>query len=153
MNLDPALIGTVSTLAGALLGGVITLILNLHAARAQRSRDRAQHAFERREKRYAERRDAYSHFIATVDEADDGATQMEARDGLLPGDQGYEPPHPKILKARDALVLLASSEVVKAAHGYEGAFYEWAYEGKGHDEVAKRRQIFIDAARRDLEVE
>lgn len=67
--MDPQWIGTVSTLAGVLVAGVLGLVRDVRAEKRQLARDESQRRHEIDEARFESRRDAYVGFAAACQTA------------------------------------------------------------------------------------
>lgn len=153
--MDPAWIGTVSALAGAGLAGLISIGRDFLGVRQQKERDAAQRLHEIEERRFDARRDAYVSFAAqchqTITSTDE--FQMEHQ-GTLPGENGYEGTHHRVLEALDLVRIIGPQEAIDAAVEATAKLDEWAYSlSTTRDDAEAAVGRFTAVSRRLLKLE
>jgi hypothetical protein len=150
--MDAVLLGTVSTLAGVIVAGGIAIVRDALGEKRQARRDAERRAHEISEARFDVRRDAYVTFGAACHRAINAGIEFAEQHGVMPGDQGYEPPIKYLVDAQNLILIIGPQEAVEAAQKATAAIDGWtfAYKKRSYEDVEAAVEEFAKVTRRLL---
>lgn len=150
--MDSAWIGTISALAGAFVGGAISMLRDWRAGKRQEVRDDAQRRHEVVEHRFDARREAYVTFGAALRSTVLGSLRFEEDHGGLPGEYHDDVSHPVVEDALAMLEIVGPSELVDEAERAAKCLLDWAFgpPGPSHADVQAAIASYTTLARKTL---
>lgn len=125
--MDSAWIGAISALAGAIVGGGISFLLDWRSGKRQEVRDEAQRRHEVEERRFDTRREAYVDFGSAVRGTVLASLRYEKDHGGLPGEFDVELTHPQVDDALAMLQIIGPAELVEVAERTARCLLDWSF--------------------------
>lgn len=150
--MDPQWIGTVSTLAGVLVAGVIGLLRDARAEARQVAREESQRRHDIDEARFESRKDAYVGFAAACQTVINETDQYDYdHQGELPGDHGHEGPLKRLIGALDLVLIIGPEPAADAALEASKHLHAWVFAaGSTRQQAVEAVNKFQSLARRIL---
>lgn len=147
-------IGTLSTLAGAILAALLAWVRDRALARDQHAREAAQRRHEVSERRYEDRRDAYVVFASECMKVVSSTDGFEEREGVLPGDMGHSGPHQRLVEALAMVQIIGPDEITVAAVKASELLNSWAFDGPAtRSEAVDAVDAYVRATRVILQLD